>query len=69
MRRRGEEWLRLASIDLGTIARIADDDLLTPPAAFHSQQCMEKSFKAILAAKAAAVPRPDDLVALYGIVE
>ena len=68
MKRPGEEWLELAKIDLRTIERIIDDPTLASAAAFHSQQCIEKSFKAILEARAGDVPRTHDLVLLYGKV-
>jgi len=43
-----KEWLRAAHDDILVIAKIYQDELLSHMAAFHAQQCIEKSFKAIL---------------------
>jgi HEPN domain-containing protein len=42
------EWLKSADDDLNTIKAIIDDESLTHIVAFHSQQCIEKSFKAMV---------------------
>jgi HEPN domain-containing protein len=41
MRKATAEWLKSAELDI-------DIDYLTPVAAFHSQQCVEKCLKAVL---------------------
>lgn len=43
-----ESWLRAAEDDLRVIERIVSDPHLTHMVAFHSQQCIEKSLKAIV---------------------
>jgi len=43
-----EQWLRAAADDLRVVARIASDEYLTHMVAFHSQQCVEKSLKALI---------------------
>jgi HEPN domain-containing protein len=43
-----EEWLRAAADDLRVIDKIASDEYLTHMVAFHSQQCIEKSLKAVI---------------------
>lgn len=43
-----EQWLRAAEDDLRVVTRIASDEYLTHMVAFHSQQCIEKSLKAII---------------------
>jgi HEPN domain-containing protein len=43
-----EQWLRAAEDDLRVAARIAPDEYLTHMVAFHSQQCIEKSLKALI---------------------
>jgi len=43
-----EEWLRAAADDLLVIDKIASDEYLTHMVAFHSQQCIEKSLKAVI---------------------
>jgi HEPN domain-containing protein len=48
MKKISEEWLKAAKDDLNVIERILDDEHLTHMVAFHSQQCIEKSLKAII---------------------
>jgi len=48
MKRIAEEWLKAALDDLSVIKKIISDDHLTHMAAFHSQQAIEKSFKAVV---------------------
>jgi len=43
-----KEWLLSASADLETINEIINNENLTHVMAFHSQQCVEKSLKAVL---------------------
>jgi len=43
-----EEWLKSAQDDLITVQEIIDNELITNITAFHSQQCIEKCFKALL---------------------
>ncbi len=43
-----EHWLNAAQDDLRVIARIAPDESLTHMVAFHAQQCIEKSLKAVV---------------------
>ncbi len=42
------EWLKSAKSDLDTIEEILSNDQLSHVVAFHSQQCIEKTFKAII---------------------
>jgi HEPN domain-containing protein len=48
MKRVTEEWLKAAKDDLLVIERIGTEPLLTHMVAFHAQQCIEKSVKAVL---------------------
>jgi HEPN domain-containing protein len=48
MKEISEQWLSAAEDDLRVMARIASDEYLTHMVAFHSQQCIEKSLKAII---------------------
>jgi len=48
MKKISEQWLKAAEDDLRVIMRIVDDEYLTHMVAFHSQQCIEKSLKAII---------------------
>ena len=43
-----QQWLNSAETDLRTYKRILDDEFLTNIVAFHSQQVIEKCFKAII---------------------
>ena len=42
------EWLKASYSHLVLIAEIIDNDFLTHMIAFHSQQSIEKAFKAIM---------------------
>jgi len=59
------EWLSRAKDDLATVEKLLDDEGLTNIAAFHAQQCIEKSFKAMIEAAGQSVPRIHDLVRLF----
>ena len=48
MKETSEQWLHAAEDDLRVVARIASDEYLAHVVAFHSQQCIEKSLKAII---------------------
>ena len=42
MKKASVQWLESAEMDLGSIEQIIRREDLTPVAAFHSQQCVEK---------------------------
>ena len=42
------EWLNAAKLDLDSISCIIEVENLTPVVAFHAQQAVEKSLKALL---------------------
>jgi len=63
------EWIKTAYYDLENIRYIIDIDYLTHIIAFHSQQAIEKSFKAILAFNNKKIPKKHDLFALHEIVK
>ena len=67
MQKLAEQWLHAASIDVGAMERLMDDPNLTPAVAFHAQQAIEKSFKAVLAQKYAKTPRTYDLACCMGV--
>ena len=69
MKKQAEEWLKFANADLLTIKQIIDNKDLTQMAAFHGQQCVEKSFKAIIELFDQKVPRIHDLRKLYHAVK
>jgi len=69
MKRQAKAWLQSARDDLGVIEEIIDRDDLTHMVAFHSQQAIEKSFKAVLEENEPIVPRAHDLVTLRTQIE
>jgi len=48
MKKISEEWLKAAKDDLRVAEKIIADEALTHMVAFHSQQCIEKSLKAVM---------------------
>ena len=65
MKQLTREWLNSAKDDLGTIRHLIEDQLLTNVVAFHSQQAIEKSFKAIMEEEGLYVARTHNLQSLY----
>jgi HEPN domain-containing protein len=62
------EWLKSASDDLVLIEEIIDNVNLTHMTAFHAQQAVEKSLKAILEYNSCKVPKKHDLIQLKVLV-
>jgi len=58
-------WLEFAKVDLLTCEKLLDDVFLTNVVAFHTQQVVEKCFKAIFEDKGLNLPRIHDLTRLY----
>ena len=69
MKRQTEYWLKAAEDDLIVIRGIINNDNLTNMVAFHSQQAIEKSIKAVLEEKENHVPRIHNLINLKGRIE
>ena len=69
MKEASGQWLESAEMDLGSIEQIIQREDLTPVAAFHSQQCVEKCLKAVLEEYAQKVPREHSTLKLYGLVQ
>lgn len=63
------EWLEVARIDRKSYERLSTDAELTPAAAFHVHQCVEKLFKAILESKDLPIPKIHDLDRLHALVK
>ena len=61
--------MKFAKIDLDSAIKLLEDPGLTQCAAFHCQQSIEKSFKAILEEIQNKIPRTHDLEKLYGLIE
>ena len=64
-----KEWLIAASDDLKIISKILDIEDLSHMIAFHSQQSIEKSFKALLEFKGKRVPKQHDLLRLQELIK
>lgn len=62
------EWLESANDDLMLISSIIEKVELTHLAAFHCQQSVEKSLKAVLEFHNKAVPKKHDLLVLKDMV-
>jgi len=69
MRRQTEAWLASARDDLRVVEEILDNEDLTHMVAFHCQQAVEKSFKAVLEEYEQIVPRTHDLITLRTLAE
>lgn len=68
MKRISEEWLKSAQDNLRVIEKIISDEGLTHMVAFHSQQCVEKSLKAIIEEYDVGMIRVHNLGRLFEIV-
>lgn len=69
MKRQTEHWLDSAEEDLILIAEIIENEHLTNMVAFHSQQAIEKSMKAVLEEKENHVPKIHNIITLKGSIE
>ena len=63
------QWLDFAKSDLLNCELIINEDFLTNVVAFHSQQAVEKSFKAIVEEYAMKLERIHNLYKLFSQVE
>lgn len=63
------QWLELARSDIIVSRNSLSDEFLTNIVAFHSQQAVEKCFKAIMEEKGIALARIHNLVRLYAKVK
>jgi HEPN domain-containing protein len=68
MKKLARNWLSFARLDLEAADKLRRDPEMTGIAAFHCQQCAEKSLKAIIAQNDLTVPRTHDLITLYAQV-
>ena len=62
------EWLIAANDDLQVIREINQNRTLTHIAAFHAQQSIEKTFKAVLEYNENRIPKKHDLIILHNLV-
>jgi HEPN domain-containing protein len=69
MRKATAEGLKSAEMDLENVAQIIHLEHLTPVAAFHAQQCVEKCLQAVLEEHSKKVPKDHSTLRLYGLVK
>ena len=69
MKKITKEWLNFAKTDLLNCEKIINDKALTNIVAFHSQQTVEKCFKAIIEEFELTFEKIHDLIKLFGIVK
>lgn len=69
MKKQTKGWIKAAEYDLMLISEIIENEHLTHMIAFHSQQAIEKSIKAILEEKEEKVPRIHDIITLREKIE
>lgn len=69
MKRLTEAWLKAAQDDLHVIERIGRDERLTHMVAFHAQQAVEKSLKAVIEEYELGSVRIHNLERLFEIVK
>ena len=69
MKKATAEWLKSAEMDLETLDQISNLEHLTPIAAFHAQQCVEKCFKAVLEENSKKVLKEHSTLRLYGLIK
>lgn len=64
-----KDWINYANADLMNCKLIIHEEFLTNLVAFHSQQAVEKSFKALIEEKGLTIPRVHSVQRLYDIIE
>ncbi len=64
-----KEWLEAASIDIESIKYLLQNERLTGQVAFHSQQAIEKSLKAIIEENGERIPKIHSLSKLFDICD
>ena len=69
MKKQVKNWLNSALDDLNTIKKIGNDETLTNMIAFHAEQAIEKSLKAILEEFESKVPRIHNVIKLKELTE
>ena len=69
MKKITREWLSAAKDDLDAIDKIIVDENLGNVAAFHAQQAIEKSFKAVMEEREIVQQKIHSLVTLYYKIE
>lgn len=60
-----QDWLAIASLDLEAITHIIENERLTGHVAFHAQQAIEKSLKALIEEAGGRVPKIHSLSKMF----
>ncbi|MHB9027886.1 MAG: HEPN domain-containing protein [Candidatus Latescibacterota bacterium] len=68
MKKQVKGWLDAARDDPLLVEEIIDNSHLTNMVAFHSQQAIEKTFKAVLEEHESIVPRIHNLITLHSLI-
>ena len=63
------QWLEFAQTDLRSCENNLNDEFVTNVVAFHSQQAVEKAFKALIEEKGIRMSRIHNLTRLYALTE
>jgi len=69
MKKGTEEWLEFAKRDLEAAKGLINNSYLANIVLFHSQQCIEKCFKAFLEEHGIKIPKIHSVVKLCSIIE
>lgn len=69
MKKRVEQWLHFAQIDIESAKALNEKEYLTQTAAFHCHQAVEKLLKSLIENQEENVPRIHNLEVLFGILE
>ena len=69
MKQISKKWLNLALTDLKNCEKILDDSFLTNIVAFHSQQAIEKIFKAVIEEYELGFIKTHDLIRLNDVIK
>ena len=69
MKKQAENWLEAAYDDLKTIKKIQEDESLTNVMAFHAEQAIEKTLKAVLEEYESKVPKVHNVIKLKELTE
>ena len=63
-----KEWLKVSASDIKVIKKILDSEELSHIVAFHAQQSIEKSFKALIEFNGLNIPKQHDLLKLKSML-
>jgi HEPN domain-containing protein len=69
MKNQTRDWISMADKDLLTVSEILENEELTNISVFHSQQAIEKYFKALILENEKPPAKIHNLLALYGMVK